>query len=115
MLQDNLCMNCMKEIGDAAVCPHCGFAADSPQIAPYLPMKTMVGGRYVIGKMLSAGGDGATYIAWDAERKVPVSVREYLPDGHIARAEDGRRVLVQSGSELLYRDGLSDFLELLRK
>lgn len=115
MLQDNLCMNCMKEIGDAAVCPHCGFAADSPQIAPYLPMKTMVGGRYVIGKMLSAGGDGATYIAWDAERKVPVSVREYLPDGHIARAEDGRRVLVQSSSELLYRDGLAEFLELWRK
>lgn len=112
---DTLCMNCMKEIGDAAVCPHCGFAADSPQIAPYLPFKTLVGGRYAIGKMLSAGGDGATYIAWDAERKAAVSVREYLPDGHIARAANGVQVLVKSGSELLYRDGLTDFLELWRK
>ena len=60
MLQETLCMHCMKDIGDAEVCPYCGFSADSPQIAPYLPFRTTVGGRYVIGKMLSAGGDGAT-------------------------------------------------------
>lgn len=114
MLQDTLCMNCMKDIGDAEVCPYCGFSVDSPQIEPYLPFRTMVGGHYYIGKMLAAGGDGATYIAWDADRNVPVTIREFLPEGHIARAEDGARVLVKTGSELLFRDGLADFLNLWR-
>lgn len=114
MLQETLCMNCMKEIGDAEVCPHCGFSADGPQIAPYLPFHTLVGGRYVIGKMLSAGGDGVTYIAWDAERKTRVTVREYLPEGLSARAENGTQTVVLRGSELLYQDGLADFLALWR-
>lgn len=115
MLQDTLCMNCMKEIGEATVCPYCGFSADSPQIAPYLPFKTVVGERYCIGKMLFAGGDGATYIAWDSVRKAPVFVREFLPEGHSSRMEGTTQVLVPRGSELVFRDGLEDFLDLWRK
>lgn len=111
---DTLCMNCMKEIGDAAVCPYCGFSADSPQIAPHLPFRTMVGGHYIMGKVLMAGGDGATYIAWDTDRNAVVQVREYLPDGHVSRAAEANAVSVNPGSELLFRDGLAEFLELWR-
>jgi len=70
MMQDTLCMGCMKDIGDADVCPHCGFSKDTPQIAPYLPLHTLVAERYLIGKVLSAGGDGVTYMGWDCTRKI---------------------------------------------
>lgn len=112
---DTLCMGCMKEIGDAKQCPHCGFSVDTPQIAPYLPLRTQIGGRYVVGKMLSAAGDGATYIGWDRERKTAVTIREFLPEQHIIRTAADTVLRVKVGSELLFHDGLADFLELWRK
>ena len=42
----------MKEIGDSKECPHCGFHADTPQIAPYLPIRTVLANRYLVGKLL---------------------------------------------------------------
>ena len=42
MNTDHLCMSCMREIGDENQCPYCGFHADSPQLAPYLPLRTVV-------------------------------------------------------------------------
>ncbi len=112
---DTLCMGCMKEIGDAAQCPHCGFLADTPQIAPYLPLRAKVGNRYFVGKMLAAGGDGATYMGWDPERRAAVTIREFLPDPHIRRAQGETEVTIPRGSELLFHDGLAAFLELWRK
>lgn len=112
---DTLCMGCMKEIGDARQCPHCGFSVDTPQIAPYLPLRSQVGGRYVVGKMLSAAGDGVTYIGWDRERKTAVTIREFLPEQHIIRTAADTVLRVKVGSELLFHDGLADFLELWRK
>ncbi len=114
-MMDTLCMGCMKEIGDAAQCPHCGFLADTPQIAPYLPLRAKVGERYFVGKMLTAGGDGATYMGWDLERRTAVTIREFLPEPHILREQGTTDVLVKRGSELLFHDGLAAFLDLWRK
>ena len=62
MNTDHLCMSCMREIGDENQCPYCGFHADSPQLAPYLPLRTVVAERYLAGKLLDYNGDGATYL-----------------------------------------------------
>ena len=51
MNTDHLCMSCMREIGDEEQCPYCGFHADSPQLAPYLPLRTAVSERYLAGKL----------------------------------------------------------------
>ncbi|HIU36112.1 MAG TPA: PASTA domain-containing protein [Candidatus Fimenecus excrementigallinarum] len=112
---DTLCMGCMREIGDAKQCPYCGFSADTPQFAPYLPLRALVGSRYVVGKMLSSGGDGATYIGWDRERKSTVIIREFLPEQHVVRTSEDPTLRIKVGSELLFHDGLADFLELWRK
>lgn len=114
MNTDTLCMGCMKEIGDLKQCPHCGFLADTPQITPYLPLRTQLGGHYLVGKMISAGGDGATYMGWDYARKAAVTIREFLPEEHITRAAGETEVRVVRGSELLFHDGLSAFLNLWR-
>lgn len=111
----NLCMGCMKDIGDAKQCPYCGFHKDSPQLAPYLPLRTMVGGRYCIGKLLEYNGDGAAYIAWDTERNTVVSVREFLPDSIAERDPDTLCLKVMTGCDITYRDCYQSFMELWRR
>lgn len=115
MMQDARCLGCMKEIGDETVCPHCGFSKDTPQIAPYLPLHTLVAERYLVGKVLSAGGDGVTYMGWDCTRKIAVQIREFLPEQLVSRAQGMHDVQVKRGGELLFHDGLSAFLDLWRK
>ena len=73
---DNLCMSCMKEIGSEKQCPYCGFHADSKQIEPYLPIRTVLGNRYLVGKLLEYNGDGATYMGLDLSTRESVNIRE---------------------------------------
>ncbi|MBR0542774.1 MAG: PASTA domain-containing protein [Clostridia bacterium] len=115
MLAENLCMGCMKEIGNAKQCPHCGFHRDTPQITPYLPLQTLISERYVVGKVLSSGGDGVTYMGWDSQTQTPVTIREFLPQEHIKRLYGTAEVTVNKGSELPFYDGCKAFLELWRK
>ena len=78
---DNLCMSCMKPIGDAKQCPYCGYHADSPQLSPYLPIRSVVANRYLVGKVLEFNGDGVTYAGWDmTERRQGqgISARRHL-------------------------------------
>ena len=114
MNTDHLCMSCMREIGDENQCPYCGFHADSPQLAPYLPLSTVVAERYLAGKLLDYNGDGATYMGWDLEMNAPVTIREFLPDSIAERRED-LTLVPMAGCEITYRDCYQSFLELWRK
>ena len=114
MNTDHLCMSCMREIGDENQCPYCGFHADSPQLAPYLPLRTVVAERYLAGKLLDDNGDGAPYMGWDLEMNAPVTIREFLPDSIAERRED-LSLAPMAGCEITYRDCYQSFLELWRK
>lgn len=114
MNTDHLCMSCMREIGDENQCPYCGFHADSPQLAPYLPLRTVVAERYLAGKLLDYNGDGATYMGWDLEMNAPVTIREFLPDSIAERRED-LTLVPMAGCEITYRGCYQSFLELWRK
>lgn len=115
MTADNLCMGCMKEIGNAQQCPFCGFHNDTVAPAPYLPLRTVIGGRYTVGKVISASGDGVTYIAWDNESRETVTVREFLPVENITRLQGQTEVTVNEDSRLVFYDSVREFLALNRK
>lgn len=115
MSYENLCMNCMREIGDAKQCPHCRFITSSPQLPPFLPHRTIVGGRYLLGNVITANGDGATYISFDLERRAVVTVREFLPDTLITRTPESSVLNVKPGKENLYASCLTEFLDMWRK
>lgn len=115
MNTENLCMNCMRETGGEKQCPYCGFRADSPQLLPYLPLRTVVGGRYIIGRLLEFNGDGATYMGWDSTQNTPVCIREFLPDAISQRDADTLELKPQEGSETVFSDCYQSFLELWRK
>ena len=112
---DNLCMSCMKPIGDEKQCPYCGYHVDSPQLSPYLPIKSVVANRYLVGKVLDFNGDGVTYAGWDLTERVAVKVREFLPDAICSRENGETQIRVMQGCERAYTDCYQSFLELWRK
>lgn len=109
---DNLCMSCMREIGNAKQCPYCGYHANSAQIAPYLPVRTLVANRYLIGKLLDYNGEGATYIGWDLSAKKAVNIREFFPDTLAIRNSTALNLHITNGKEAIFRDCNQSFLEL---
>ncbi len=112
---DELCMSCMREIGDEKQCPYCGFHADSPQIAPYLPIRSTIANRYLVGKLIDYNGDGASYMGWDLSTKTAVVIREFMPDAIAARDLGKTEVIALPGKEEVYSDCLQSFTELWRK
>lgn len=112
---DNLCMSCMKEIGDSKECPHCGFHADSPQIAPYLPIRTVLANRYLVGKLLEYNGDGATYMGLDLATRSAINIREYFPEGIALRDPKTLGVTANEENINLYNECLHSFAEMWRK
>lgn len=112
---DNLCMGCMNELYGEEKCPNCGFYANTPQISPYLPLKSQIGDRYIIGKMMNANSEGATYMGYDSVRKSPVTVREFLPEQFAGRNEDSKMLFIKDGYEELFEKYLGKFLDMWRR
>lgn len=112
---DNLCMSCMEEIGDLKECPHCGFHSDSQQIAPYLPIRTVLGNRYLVGKLLEYNGDGATYMGLDLSTRQPINIREFFPLDIAERDPKTLAVKATADNETFFNECLQSFIEMWRK
>ncbi len=108
-------MSCMREIGDAKKCPHCGYYADSTQISPYLPVRTVIANRYMVGRMLEYNGEGATYIGWDLVEKKAIKIREFIPDSFTIRSTSNLTLQVMRGSENVFTDLRRSFVEMWTK
>ncbi|MBR2876246.1 MAG: protein kinase, partial [Clostridia bacterium] len=111
MEKEKLCLRCMRKIGDSNVCPYCKDESSTVQKAPFLPLKTVVGGKYLIGKMISSNGDGATYYGFDLEQKKAVTVRECFPQGEVSRGDDNY-CLVNVGRAAAFIDAKAKFTKL---
>ena len=122
MLDPNhLCMGCMRNMGASrSVCPYCGFQENeyisrlSPKI---LPPKTILEGKYLLGKVLGEGGFGITYLAWDLNLEIPLAIKEYFPNGLASRSCYGNQcsLSIVSGSlRSNYEHGLQRFADEAR-
>lgn len=111
---DRLCMGCMRENEGEEVCPLCGFDSNAPTPAHALALKTVLQGRYIVGKMLIYGGDGITYIGFDKQEEKIVRIKEYYPSG-VCQRKDGLAVRVKKESAFAYNSGIMEFLELSDK
>ncbi len=107
------CIGCMREIEDVQVCPYCGYDDKTPIAKDYLRPRTLLNGRYQIGKPLRYNGEGVSYIAYDLAIDNIVEIREYFPDKLSVRADDGSQELkIIPGFETQYKALLIDFAEL---
>ena len=75
----------MKLKNSSPHCEHCGFDERNKNSSHQLPQGTIVGGQYVLGKVLGQGGFGITYIGWDRITEQTVAVKEYFPSGFAGR------------------------------
>lgn len=109
----SLCMGCMNDNGGEEICPICGFSSTDKNDENYLPIRARIKSRYVIGKMLSHDGEGATYIGWDLETNSVINIREFFPVPLAFRGENGK-VLIKEGMDYQFNSALVSFLELHR-
>ncbi|MFZ0746423.1 MAG: FHA domain-containing serine/threonine-protein kinase [Terracidiphilus sp.] len=89
MNPDLLCMGCMANTNGVGVCPNCEYVNHAPaessvQLAP----RTILNGKYVLGRALGQGGFGITYLAYDLEENRKLAIKEYFPAIISTRAQD---------------------------
>lgn len=111
---DNLCMGCMEELADEDVCPKCGAKKGEPQEMPFLPKKTTIGSRYIIGNSLEINGEGLSYIGYDTVKSCKVYIREFLPLNLCSRSIDLKTLAVPSYRKGLFDNELNKFLQYFR-
>jgi serine/threonine protein kinase len=102
----------MSPKGQSAVCPHCG----SPDLKPdphglFLRPGTVVGEKYLVGRVLGHGGFGVTYLGWDLKLERKLAIKEYLPREFATRAQGALTVVPFTGEGREHFDyGLRKFL-----
>ena len=114
MEKEKLCLRCMRKIGNNTTCPYCSGEANAPQENYFLPIKAVVGGRYLVGKAISSNSAGVTYNAFDLELKKPVTLQELFPKNLLTRGE-GNYCLVNVGKASEFIDAKDSFLRLWKK
>ena len=108
-----LCMGCMNQIEEHLfTCPYCGFNETTLRQESYcLDPGTIVGGKYIVGKVMSYGGHTVSYLGMDAEVNRKVVVKEYLPSDFSTRSEGEKEVTIYSGDgQEQFEQGLTNFL-----
>jgi len=103
--------------GERKTCPHCGFDQDAKaQEAYQLPPGTVLEGKYIVGRVLGAGGFGVTYIGYDASLERTVAIKEYMPGDFATRVVGECALTVFPGDPAeQFAAGLKSFIEEARR
>ena len=109
-----LCMGCMQEIGDRRFCPECGFDNAEKQQAPFLPYRTVLANRYIVGAGIDTNGESTRYLCYDKQTGDIAIVAEFLPVGLFSRAEGETEVRVNYENRLVYNKLKDDFINYYR-
>lgn len=90
----NRCYGCMETMAEGVtVCPLCGYNSETENTSHRcLKPGTELPGGYIVGKPLSKGTFGITYLAYDVKNNRKAVVKEYMPNSLSARGEDGATV-----------------------
>lgn len=112
MGSNKLCLGCMEPSAGQNVCTRCGYKVNSPYLPSYLAPGTVLSDRYLVGKVMSYNGEGATYIAYDNVIGCKVIIREYMPDTLCTRVKGTASICVNHSNLAQYKSLMSEFTEL---
>ena len=101
----------MSRLDENGKC-RCGYDENAPTDSACLPVRTMVGNRYLVGRMISMNGEGITYICFDIENEERAFIEEYMPQNMAKRNELTGEVIPLSGYEAQYKCLMTDFYDL---
>lgn len=113
-----ICMACMREYSESeAQCPFCGYSKSQMQqdIEDYpeaLPPETILGGRFILGRILSLSDFSVIYYSWDALLCRRVAIREFFPYGLGERDPETGDICFETDQEkMLFEKGADVFEE----
>ena len=89
---NQMCMKCMMgKINEDGICTSCGTLQDAEKNGSiHLPIRTILRGKYLVGKVIGEGGFGITYIGYDLDLEICVAIKEFCPKAYTSRdVEDG--------------------------
>ncbi len=109
---DNLCLNCFEKLTSGSVCSHCGFDNDSVTPMLYLQRKTELASRYIVGNVILEESDAVTYIGYDTQKDMTVTIREFLPKGIANRLEGNSYVHIRERFRKNYASYKAEFIKL---
>ena len=113
MGERRLCYGCMDfKNSDETICPNCGYADDTPYDTNYIEPGTILSEKYVIGVMIGANSEGATYIGYNQSIGCRVLIREYMPQGLCSRVRGRATISVDPKSVVQYKALMSEFADL---
>lgn len=110
------CMGCMRDYsGNNGKCPVCGYSDEEAKAMANagleaLPPETILGGRFILGRVLSNSDFSIVYIAWDALLQRRVVIKEYFPIGLGVRNPGSSEIEFPSaGAKTIFEKGRSVF------
>lgn len=111
----NLCIGCMKPLGQTGRCSFCGMKQEEYNPIPRCLLPgTRLADRYILGKVLGEGSFGITYIGWDSRLQIPVAIKEYFPSEMVSRdviCGNGNKVyLYENAKKDHYQEDIKKFL-----
>lgn len=114
MSEQQLCMGCMSPLGqDDEKCSRCGYPVTGVNPPQYMRVRTVVGNRYLVGRVLEVSGDSAVYMGLDKLDNTPVTVREFFPTTLCDRNDKGT-LTVKDGCAVRFEGYKRDFLACAR-
>ncbi|GFP75492.1 serine/threonine-protein kinase [Clostridium fungisolvens] len=110
---NKLCMGCMGLLDENGSCPSCVWKeTDFQDGGHHLPPRTILNGKYLVGRVLGEGGFGITYLGWELNLEIKVAIKEYFPFGFVNRDITRNTVMPFSGEKNNdYYKGLEKFLD----
>lgn len=103
------CMGCMNPLPSGVdKCELCGYPARGNNPPQYLSVGTVLNDRYTVGRVLSASGDAALYIGFDAEQHERIHIHEFFPDT-LCRRDENRQVQVIEGKEEAFASCMEEY------
>ena len=109
-----LCMGCMNELDEDGICHYCTYTDDIPHLQSYLAPHTVLNDRYIVGKMLSYNGEGASYICYDMVSSQKAVMREYMPDTLCEREMKSKNLIINTDCLAKYKTYMSEFQDMNR-
>ena len=111
---ERLCMKCMKGIMTGRYCAFCGSEQLTTQeMNNALPLRSILNGRYLVGRILGAGGFGITYLGYDLVNARRIAIKEFMPSG-LVRRTPGQTTMQVVADQKEYTDSKQRFLDEAR-
>ena len=113
MKAENFCMGCMSRKAQGSVCPKCGWKhGTDPESPLYLAPGSILNKKYIVGRVLGAGGFGITYLAWDKVLDIKLCIKEFLPRDFAVRSLNLAEISIYTGeAQKHFQYGLEKFFE----